>query len=928
MQIIDTNNKSYQPVKEVKVIKKNGDLQDFRINKIIEAVGKSADRVMVDYTENKQKRLATAIMEIVNQICEDADEDTVLIPIAKMHNIVEKAADVMDPEVAKSYRDFRDYKITFVEMINNVYTKSNEMMFIGDRDNANCDSGMVSTQRAIEEGYMSKELFMRFHLTAEEREAVKIGYIYVHDMSARRNSANCCIFDVQGVMNGGFEMDNIWYNEPKSLDVAFDVIGDIVLSAASQQYGGFTVPEVDKLLAVYAEKTYQSVYAKHYAKNIMRGMSESMAAKAADEDAVEQVEEEMRQGYQGWEYKFNTVASSRGDYPFITITLGLAKDRWGKLAAKTILKVHRQGQGKKGQKKPVLFPKIVTLYTDELHGEGKELEDVFEEGILTSAKTMYPDWLSLDGPTHIAEAYHKYGKVISPMGCVEGKETIIYRPAEEKSIKSSIESLWEEMDKQYGNIGQNTPTDQNRIIDLRGKGIKIYDSKKGFVDLYFMNRNISTQWCQVILKSKNPDITRTIRVTSDHPFETENRGIIYAKDLNKDDVILIKVKDDYEYGFLPYNYTYATVDVVEQIETMPEYSYDVTTESEHFEVSGIYSHNCRAFLSPWYERGGMHPADEEDVPVFVGRSNIGVVTLNLPMILAKSRRDGKDFYEVLNHYLEMARRIHIRTMKYLGNMRASTNPLGFCEGGFYGGHLGLDDKIAPVLKSWTASFGFTALNELQQLYDGKSLAKTSREYLKKCESMQVEEIEGEMFALDVLRYIDAYLTRIKEEDHILYAMYGTPAEKLCGLQVEQYLKEFGPDDDVTSRNYVSNSFHMHVSEQITPIEKQDLERPFWKYPKGGRIQYVKYPIDYNIQAVKTLVRRAMSFGYYEGINLSLAYCNVCGHQELEMDTCPNCGSRDLTKIERMNGYLSYSRVHGKTRLNDAKMAEIDDRISM
>ena len=753
MQIIDTNNKSYQPIKEVKVIKKNGDLQDFRISKIIEAVGKSADRVMVDYTENKQKRLAMAIMGIVNQICEDAEERTVLIPIAKMHNIVEKAADVMDPEVAKSYRDFRDYKTTFVEMINNVYTKSNEMMFIGDRDNANCDSGMVSTQRAIEEGYMSKELFMRFHLTAEEREAARIGYIYVHDMSARRNSANCCIFDVQGVMNGGFEMGNIWYNEPKSLDVAFDVIGDIVLSAASQQYGGFTVPEVDKLLAVYAEKTYQSAYAKHYAKNIMRGMSESMAAMAADEDAVERVEEEMRQGYQGWEYKFNTVASSRGDYPFITITLGLAQDRWGRLASKTILRVHREGQGKKGMKKPVLFPKIVFLYTDELHGEGKELEDVFEEGILTSAKTMYPDWLSLDGPTHIAEAYHKYGKVISPMG-------------------------------------------------------------------------------------------------------------------------------------------------------------------------------CRAFLSPWYERCGMHPADEEDVPVFVGRSNIGVVTLNLPMILAKSRRDGKDFYEVLDHYLEMARRIHIRTMKYLGNMKASTNPLGFCEGGFYGGHLGLDDKIAPVLKSWTASFGFTALNELQQLYDGKSLAKTSREYLKKCENMQVEEIEGEMFALDVLRYIDAYLTRIKEEDHILYAMYGTPAEKLCGLQVEQYLKEFGPDDAVTGRPYVSNSFHMHVTEQITPIEKQDLERPFWKYPKGGRIQYVRYPVDYNIKAVKTLVRRAMSFGYYEGINLSLAYCNSCGHQELEMDTCPCCGSRDLTKIDRMNGYLAYSRVHGKTRLNNEKMAEIEDRISM
>ena len=97
---------------------------------------------------------------------------------------------------------------------------------------------------------------------------------------------------------------------------------------------------------------------------------------------------------------------------------------------------------------------------------------------------------------------------------------------------------------------------------------------------------------------------------------------------------------------------------------------------------------------------------------------------------------------------------------------------------------------------------------------------------------------------------------------------------------------------------------------------------------GGKIQYVKYPIAYNKEAIRTLVRRAMSMGLYEGVNLSLAYCDDCGHEELEMDVCPECGSRNLTKIDRMNGYLSYSRVKGDTRLNDAKMAEIAERKSM
>lgn len=150
----------------------------------------------------------------------------------------------------------------------------------------------------------------------------------------------------------------------------------------------------------------------------------------------------------------------------------------------------------------------------------------------------------------------------------------------------------------------------------------------------------------------------------------------------------------------------------------------------------------------------------------------------------------------------------------------------------------------------------------------------------------------------------------------------------CSLQVEQFRAKYGIIEGVSDREYVSNSFHCHVTEDITPIEKQDLEYRFWDLMNGGKIQYVRYPIDYNIEAIKTLVHRAMDMGLYEGVNMSLAYCDDCGHQELEMDVCPKCGSRNLTKIDRMNGYLAYSRVHGDSRLSDGKMAEIAERKSM
>lgn len=99
------------------------------------------------------------------------------------------------------------------------------------------------------------------------------------------------------------------------------------------------------------------------------------------------------------------------------MTFGLATDRFGKMASKTFLRVHMTGEGKPGNKKPVLFPKLVFLYDKNLHGEGCINEDVFEAGIDCSCKTMYPDWLSLTGDGYVAEMYKKYSRVVSPMGC-------------------------------------------------------------------------------------------------------------------------------------------------------------------------------------------------------------------------------------------------------------------------------------------------------------------------------------------------------------------------------------------------------------------------------------------------------------------------------------------------------------------------------
>lgn len=321
---------------------------------------------------------------------------------------------------------------------------------------------------------------------------------------------------------------------------------------------------------------------------------------------------------------------------------------------------------------------------------------------------------------------------------------------------------------------------------------------------------------------------------------------------------------------------------------------------------------CRAFLSPWYKRGGMEPADDKDEPVFIGRFNLGVISLNLPMILAKAQQENKDFYEVLDYYMEMSRGLHKRTYEYLAEMRASTNPLMYCQGGFYGGHLKPSDKIRPILKPCTLSFGFTALNELQELYNNKSL------------------VEDGAFALEVMEYINKKLAEYKKADGLLYAIYGTPAESLCGTQLRQFRAKYGIIPKVSDREYFTNSFHCHVTEDITPTEKQDLEKRFWDLANGGKIQYVRYRNEKNIKSFMTLIDRAMNMGFYEGVNMDKDYCGKCGHTGIDFKDgkCPVCGSDDVVEVNRVCGYLGYSKVHGKSRMNAAKMNEVKDRKSM
>ena len=712
----------------IQIVKKDKSLQNFNPNKIVDAIRKSADRACVKLTQKQEKAVVDYVCKF---LIEHGQEE---IEVAKLHNIVENALDEVDPKVAKCYRDYRNYKTNFFSMIDQVYQKKLSLSFIADRSNANADSALVTTQKAIVYNELNTEFYKKFFLNEEERKASDEGFIYIHDKNARLDTLNCCVYDMEGLMKGGFKMGNLEYGEPKTLDVAFDLMCDVAMNAASAQYGGFTIPEVDKLLGYYAEKSYDR-YSDEY-RHICDDLGVTVDSNKADEYAYNKVKRDVEQGVQGMEMKFNSVASSRGDYPFTAVTFGLGTKRLETLISSTFLKVRKEGQGKEGFKRPVLFPKLSFFYDEELHGEGKELEWLFEEAIDCSSKSMYPDFISLV-TGYAGNMYKKYKTPISRMG-------------------------------------------------------------------------------------------------------------------------------------------------------------------------------CRASLAPWYRYGGRHPKDDNDIPVYTGRFNMGAIALNFPMYVAKAKDEGKDFYEVLDYYLELVRRLSQKTIEFLSHKKAGINPLGFCEGGFIGGNKDPEDELGvDFLKPMTISFGVIALNEASVLATGKSIA------------------EDDTWAFEVMQYINKYVDRIKEEDDTLYAIYGVPGETaVCALR-DCFVKKYGIIKGVSDKPYFTNSFHCAVYEDITPIHKQDSEYRCFHLTNGGNIQYCRYPICYNKDAIRTLVKRAMEKGFYEGVNLELNYCLDCGHQWVEGDVCPKCGTDNIVQIQRMNGYLGYSKIgKDKSYFHEGKMAEFKDRISM
>ena len=319
---------------------------------------------------------------------------------------------------------------------------------------------------------------------------------------------------------------------------------------------------------------------------------------------------------------------------------------------------------------------------------------------------------------------------------------------------------------------------------------------------------------------------------------------------------------------------------------------------------------CRSFLTPYVDENGQ--------PKYYGRFNQGVVTVNLVDIGLSADGDMKKFWEIFDERMELCHRaLQCRHERLTGTL-SDAAPILWQYGALL--RLKKGEKIDKYLHGGysTLSLGYAGLWECVYSLNGKKLT----------------EPEGEALGLEIMKKLNEYTAKWKAAENIDYSLYGTPLESTTFKFAKCLQKRFGIVKDVTDRNYITNSYHVHVTENIDAFDKLALEAKFQALSPGGAISYVEVPnMQNNLEAVLAVMKFIYDHIMYAELNTKSDYCQVCGYDgeiEIKEDEhgkliwqCPNCGNTDQNKMNvarRTCGYI------GTQFWNQGRTQEIKERV--
>lgn len=889
---------------DIYIMKRSGERVPFDKTKIIVAISKANAEVGI----KSQQISDDTIKMIANHIEQAAIDTNRDYSVEEIQDMVED--ELMDTGKHMIARRYITYRYRHNQKRDNNGLDKRILAILQNKsddakeENSNKNTTIVSVQRDYMAGEWSRYYTEEYLLPKEITEAHKLGIIHFHDSDyAAMPLHNCCLINLDDMLQNGTQISGTAIDRPKSFLTTCTVASQVIAQVASMQYGGQTISLAH--IAPFVDVSRRKIRKRY--RDEWTAIGIPFTEKQLEDFVAKELLKEIEAGCQTIQYQLITLQTTNGQAPFVSIFMYLNEVPEGQtrddlaLIIETMLKQRIKGiKDKTGHYITPAFPKLLyVLQEDNITEDGKYWY-LTHLAAQCTAKRMVPDYISEKIMLELK------GDVYPCMGCVDGKEVITYK-YNNNIYTESFERMWDRLSK-YFEIGK-----QPNLTDfvMRTPGVKIYDQKEGFVDNYGIIKNHNSEWLRITFSNG-----RTIMCTPDHPFENTDGKLVYAADLTENDLIDVDTtKDD----------TLSPTCYITSVEHIHEdsFSYDVTTSSEHFTVSGIYSHNCRSFLTPdrFTDKGLGNIANagnwDEHKHKYYGRFNIGVVTINLVDVACSSAKDETEFWKLLDERLELCHKaLRIRYEHLLGTP-SDVAPIQWQDGAL--ARLAPGETIDKLLQNGyaTISLGYAGLAECT-------------EYMKGCWHTHKD---GHDFAIAVMKRLNEKCEEWKNAENIDYSVYGTPLESTTYKFAKCLQRRFGVIPNVTDHNYITNSYHVNVREDIDAFTKLTMESEFQKLSPGGAISYVEVPnMQDNLEALEAIIKHIYNTIMYAEINTKSDLCMKCGYdgeiQIVNIDgklgwECPKCHNHDQSTMHvarRTCGYI------GTQYWNQGRTQEIKDRV--
>lgn len=692
------------------------------------------------------------------------------------------------------------------------------------------------------------------------KEAVDDNIIYIHDKDFYGLTMTCCQIDLSQLFEHGFNTGHGHIRPPKSIGTAAALACIAIQSNQNDMFGGQSVPAFDYYLAPYVKMTYEKNVAElNRLVSAFGGKPDQYSR--VPEFAWNKTVEQTDQAMEALIHNLNTMHSRAGaQVPFSSLNYGTDTSRWGRQVIHSLLKATHQGMG--NGETPIFPVQIFKIKEGVNYNPEDPNYDLFQLAMRVSAERLFPNFSFMDSPYNAQYLKRDEDGHIDPdtevayMGCADARETITVKDGDSVNVMGIGAAV-----KKYA----------------EREDVSVWDSNAGrFVKVLTWIENPERgNWFHV--KFSNG---RLLTLTGDHPLPTQ-RGRVFVEDMVVGDKVPVAnppVINGEAMGAArskPKNAKYTQVVSIEFIGERGKKSYDVETESDRFDLSGINSHNCRTRVM----------ANVNGPETTSGRGNLSFTSVNLVRCALESKGSFDIFLKNVYDACAIARDQLLHRFEIQKHRHVYNYPFLMGNGVYLDSDdLEWDDEIESALVHGTLSIGFIGLAEAMFCIFGQHHGESDAVW---------------KHAFDTVRFMRDFCDRESEEHRLNFSLLATPAEGLSGKFVGKDKEKFGEIPGVTDKDYYTNSFHVPVYYNIGVAEKIEKEAPFHSLCNAGHITYVELDGDTtsNLSAFETIVRHMHDCGIgYGAINHPVDRCPICNYQGVIYDECPKCHRKEFEAV--------------------------------